>query len=356
MTADPLERVEVEIAGRPFTGFSMVSIDYSVEIVARTAQLTVSDLAGLEKLLPGDPVVIAAGGDTLLTGDLMGVAPVHDERRHHVELTVKSRARDAEDCSIVHPRGQLRDADLAAIAREFDSCGVGIICDERFPKERMAVVRQGESLIEHLRPLARSHGALLYDTPEAKLRIATKPQGRHAGGLVIGPGGNIVAGSAHLSAERRHSDIFVHGQSARGQGRAAREAEGHAKDGSVPRYRPRIVVLEGEANEAKLRQRAERVIRRAAGFSRTADITTAGWRDAGGRIWTEHYIVAVSDPRLYVEQDMCIKSVRLTQSILAGGPGTRAQLSLADPAAFGGEAGGGTAQFETPSAKGRVRL
>jgi hypothetical protein len=46
----------------------------------------------------------------------------------------------------------------------------------------------------------------------------------------------------------------------------------------------------------------------------------------------------VRDPRIYLDREMAIKSVTLTQSIESGGPGTRAMLALCDPRALNGEA------------------
>jgi prophage tail gpP-like protein len=78
---------------------------------------------------------------------------------------------------------------------------------------------------------------------------------------------------------------------------------------------------------------------RAAGRGTSAQIVVAGWRDAGGMIWQPHFIVHVYDPRLYLDREMAIQSVTLTQDIAAGGQGTRASLSLVAPAALNGKGG-----------------
>lgn len=115
--------------------------------------------------------------------------------------------------------------------------------------------------------------------------------------------------------------------------------EGTFRDGEVRRRRPKIIVHETDATSQKLKERAERRAKRSAGFSRTADITVSGWRDRAGLIFEPHFLIGVMAPRLYIEGDMVIKSVTLTQSM--NGDGTRAQLSLADPRALNGEAPGG---------------
>lgn len=348
--ADPLEKVAVSINGQAFSGWSEISIDYAVDHAARTASLVVSDYAGAMPFHWGDEATISAGGDTILTGYVRDVSPSHDGERHQVHISLVSKAIDAVEASIDHPTGFVKQKDLVAVAREFDTAGVGIVASESFPVEPARFVNTGESLFYHLEPLARSHSAFLYDTPEGKLRIAKKPRGRHAGGLAIGPGGNIISASANFSEDGRFSPVIVRGQSSKGTGAAALRIEARATDAMVKRKRPRVIIHESEATAEKLKERARRNVRQAAGKSTTAEIEVAGWRDAGGQIFTEHFTIAVNDPRIYLDRDMAIRAVTLTQDIRGGG--TRARLSLVDPAALNGEAsggGGGSDLWRTPS-------
>lgn len=352
--ADTLETVTVTIGGAAFSGWSSVSISTSAEQAARTARLTVSDYAGALPLEPGAPAVLSASGATILTGYVRSVSPRHDGASHQVDIDLVSRAVDAVECSVDHPTGYLKDKRLDEIAREFDSCGVGVDCDESFPVEPRTYLQTGASLFSTIEPIARAHGALIYDDETGRLRLAVKPRFRHAGALSIGDGGNIVSGSATLTEHGRHSPVTIRGQSTRGQGGAALRIEGRADDGQVRRFRPLIRILEGEATSAKVKGRAERAVKRAAGASREAQIVVAGWRDAAGAIWRPHAIVAVNDPRLYLDQDMVIKSVSLEQDMSGG---TRATLALADPRALNGEAGaaGGSAEpWRTPDVTGSV--
>lgn len=338
---DPLERISVVMGGSSFGGWSEVSINYSVKQAARTASLVVSDFAGAMPFLPGTPCTLLAGGDLLLTGYVRDCNPSHDGSRHQVNLSIVSRAVDAVEASIDHPTGFVKDKDLVGIAKEFDTSGVGIVASESFPAEKASFVNTGNSLFYHIQPLARSHGAFLYDTEDGELRIAKKPRGRHAGALSIGNGGNIISASATLTEAERHSPVIVRGQSSKGVGAGALRPEGRAIDPGVTRKRPRIIVHESETTAEKLKERAERRVAHAAGYGRTAQVVVSGWRDQGGRIFEPHFLIMLADPRIYCNQVMGIQSVTLTQSIAAGGPGTRATLSLVDPQALNGEAGDG---------------
>jgi len=338
MTArDPLETLALEVGGNSLTGWSEVEIDYGVEDTARVARLVISDFDGGLTIRPDMPATIKASGDLIITGFVRDVEPEHDEESHKVVVTVVSKAVDLVETSIDHPTGYVSKKDVGEIGKAFDTEGVGVEVDEDFPVEPASFVNSGDSWFYHMEPLTRSHGAFIYDTPEGKVRIALKPRGRHAGSLSIGDGGNIIAANAKLTGKARYSEVIVRGQASRGQGSAALQIEARAKDGSVGRSRKRIVVHESETTAGKLKRRAKREMDRAAGSSREANITVSGWRDENGRIFEPHFLIAVDDPRIYLQQDMAIKSVRLTQVIEEGGPGTRAELSLCDPRALNGE-------------------
>lgn len=344
---DPLETLSLEVGGNSLTGWSQVEIEYGVDQAARCATLVISDFEGELQIRPDMPATIKASGDLIITGFVRDVAPEHDESSHRVVVSVVSKAVDLVETSIDHPTGFVSQQNVGQIAKTFDTEGVGVEIDEDFPVEPARFINTGESWFDHMEPLARSHGAFIYDTPEGKVRVAYKPRGRHDGSLSIGDGGNIIAAGAKLTGKRRFSDIIIRGQSSRGSSAAALQMEARVKDGSLGRNRKRIVVHESETTAGKLKRRAKREMKRSAGSSSEANITVSGWRDEKGRIFEPHFLIPVDDPRIYLQQDMAIKSVRLTQSTEAGGPGTRAELCLCDPRALNGEKPGGNAAKKT---------
>jgi prophage tail gpP-like protein len=349
--SDPLERVSVSAGGRSYTGFESVSISISAEEAVRTATLEGSDFGGTFPLLPGTEVTVKANGTLILTGYVRDCAPSHDGTKWSASISLVSKSVDAVECSIVHPKGWAEKKSLTELAKEFDTQGVGIEASESFPVEPNHFVNPGASLFDEIEPLARAQSAFIYDTPEGKLRIAKKPRGRHAGGLKLGV--NIIAASAKLTENGRHSPVIVRGQSTSGSGKAALQLEARVADSGVKRQRPKIIIDEAETTSGRLKSRAERQVKRAAGYSREANVEVSGWRDQSGRIWEPHFTVRLDDKRIYIGQDMVIKSVTLTQDA----SGTRASLSLADPRAMNGEAGGASSSagfWATPDAQAQV--
>lgn len=360
MTRDPLEIVTVELDGQALTSWTSFRMTLGVEQAVRAAELEASDFGGSIAMAPGMPCRILASGDLILTGYVRDVTRRHDAARHSIALSIVSRTVDAAEASIDHATGFLREKGLTDIAKAFDTSGIGVEADEDFPPEPASFVNTGATLIEHLRPLARSHSAMMYDTAEGKLRLRKSIRGRHAGALAIGPGGNILAGQSTFSEKDRFSTTIVRGQTSRGSGAGALRIEARASDPGVKRHRPRIIVHESETTSGKLRQRAERAVKKTAGASTTASIEVAGWRDQAGRIFEPHFLVEVADARLQIEQEMAIRSVTLEQSTERGGPGTRCRLDLCDPRALNGEVpvkgGGGTAAYDVPMPTGTIGI
>lgn len=337
---DRLEDVTIKADGKPFPWWTVISVTYGAEQAARLATLTVVDpgvaVRGADwPLMPDVSVEISASGDLLLTGYARDFDPTHDDETWSGTIGIVSRAIDAVEASAVHPTGIANDMTLLEIAQTFDDVGVGWESDDDLPVEPWHQLIPGESNWESVERRARSSGVLIYDDPRGRLHLATKPPGRHAGGLKLGV--NIRRGTGHLTSAGRYSLVKGRGQATRGTGAGALRVEAEAQDAGVPRYRSRILIHEGETTSERLKRRVDWEVRRAAGRSRRATIPVAGWRDEGGTLWTSHWLVHLDNPRIFLKQDMAISSVTLTQDTNDGSEGTMAILELVDPRALGGE-------------------
>lgn len=333
----PLETLTITAGGRRITAWTRFSLSMSVDEAVRSASLAVHTIG--DHPWPDDEATIRAGGDLLLTGYVRDWSPGQDVESWGADISFVSRTVDATEPSVVHPTGGCKNKDIGGIAKEFDTCGVGVVTVGKFEKHERHQVVPGESLFSTLEPLAFADGALIFDTPEGKLKIANKLEGDHSGGLAAGV--NIISGQARFSGAGRFSETEVRGQQMRGSGAGALRLKGKAADSGVPRYRPRVIVLDTEATAGKVKKAAEWQACRAAGLSVEATIVVKGWRDAGGQIWTPNKRVYVRHPRLDLDQMMAIKAVTLDQDTADGSDGTTATLTVVDPRALGGAASGG---------------
>jgi prophage tail gpP-like protein len=314
--------------------YKSITINVSAEDAVRTANgdFVITGLG--VPVHPDDEVTISAGGDLLLTGYVRDVTPSYDagSASRSLALSFVSRTVDATETSVDHPTGEVLNKSLPDIARDFDNLGIGIEDDGGLPVEPRHKLEVGESLFSTVERRARGRGILIHDTPEGKLKLATKPAGTHSGTLKRGV--NIEQASATFTGQDRHSEVHVRGQTTTGSADAQLRPQAKAIDSGVKRKRPLILRHEGEVLTDRMKTRAEWHQKRGAGNAATASITTLGWRDQGGKIWTPNYMVSVDDDFIGVSGMMIIKSVTLSQQ---DGGGTTATLSLADPRALGGE-------------------
>lgn len=328
-----LEIVTLTVGGRalPHKGCSLAA---SAEDPVREASFNVIWTGAGVPCREDQEATVTVSGELFLTGYTRDVGATHDEDSREYTVVVVSRTVDATEASIDHPTGLKRSADLMAIAREFDTGGIGIEGDVETEVKDVHKVRPGETLFETLETDARSQGVLIYDTPTGKLKLADKPEGRLAGALVRGQ--NIKRASGTISGRGNFSKIEIKGQSSFGVEETALSPVGEA-EGTAKRSRPLIRVHEGEATSGRLKRRAAWEAKRAAGKSKSCAITVAGWRDAAGTLFSPNVLVEVRDDWLGIEQDMTIAAIKLTQAGDENGDGTSATLELKDPRALGGE-------------------
>nr|WP_295465191.1 hypothetical protein [Mesorhizobium sp.] len=327
----PLETVVFLAGGKVLQHVSCL-LSASAEQAVREASFAIAWSGPGVPCLPDDPATVTVSGTLWGTGYVRDVRGQHDERNRSYDVTFVSRTIDATECSIDHPTGFKANCDLVEIAREFDMLGIGVEGSPKTEKKARHKVVPGETLFETLETDARGQGVLIHDTEQGKLKLADKPEGRHAGGLALRV--NIKSATGEITGEGRFSPVKVRGQSSTGVTSPALRPEATARDGGVKRNRPRIIPHEGEATSSRLKKRAAWEAKRGAGNGTSCTIVTPGWRDTGGRLWTRNFLVAVSDDWLGIEQDMVISQAQLRQD--ANG-GTEAVLTLKDPRALGGD-------------------
>ncbi len=324
------ETVVLSVAGAPLA-HERCTLTAGAEQAVRTASF---DIAWNGPGLPCDEDVkctISVSGELWLTGVTRDVNCSHGETDRTYSLSVVSATVDATETSIDHPTGFLENCDLKAIGAAFDTAKIGVECGIATLKKAVHQINPGDTLFKTLETEARANGALLYDTPQGKLKITDKPEGRHKGALVKGV--NIIKASSTLSGRFNYSEVKVRGQASFGTKGTALSPEAEAK-GTADRKRTLIIYHEGEATSERLKKRAGWEAKRSAGKGKAASITVPGWRDEGGTLYAPNFLIPVQDPWIGLDQDMIISGVSLEQD---GDGGTTATLTLKDPRALGGE-------------------
>lgn len=325
-----LEVIELTVGGRGLASTN-ARLSASAEEAVRQASFDVVWKGPGIPCREDEACTVMISGELWLTGYVRDVNSTHGDTDRRYSITVVSRTVDAAEASIDHPTGFRENCDLKDIADEFDTDGIGVECDIDTETKALHQIRPGETLFETLEPEARANGALIYDTPEGKLKIADAPEGRHAGSLTLGV--NIIEASATLSGRFNYSKVRVRGQSSYGTSKAATSPQAEA-EGTADRPRKLIIYHEGDITSSRAKKRASWEAKRAAGKGKTARITVPGCRDANGKIWAPNHIVPVDDDWIGLNQDMMIASIEIEQDALGG---TTTTLEVKDPRALGGD-------------------
>jgi len=334
------EIVSVEVGGTRFTAFERVQVRAAFKEAARSFRLEAAAESGGEVIAwqfrAGTEVAIYAGGDLMLRGFVDQYEPSISATEAKVAISGRSKAADLIDSSAVHDTGYFEGRTALEIGQ---AVGQGLAASFEtdqplLPVERWQVT-PGESVFRAVEKIARRQGLTMTGTAEGNVRITKAGSKRHAGGLFEGR--NIKEGSADHNWSNRHSKYVVRGQRPVGHGVGALELEAIARDATVGRNRPVIVIHDDDATKDEIRDRAENRRDRAAGGSLKAGILVQGFRDEAGLLWEPGRLVWTESRFLALAQDMLIESV----DFALDASGSTARLGLVDPRAYGGKAGKG---------------
>lgn len=334
MTLNP-ELVTV-IAGGEFDMWERVEVSYSLKDCTRSFRLETAEPPGAWFFPPGTPLTILANGSLVLTGYVNRYKPQGDARSHNPVVEGRGKGQDFVDCAAVYEPGFWENKTPDEIAQDLDRFGIGL--DAEVPLEPIPYfqINQGETAFAAVERALRPQGATMSERPDGSIAITNaQAAGRHAGGLIEGR--NIKAFQGVLSDENRHSEIEVKGQARKGVGDAALRIAEKAMDAGVQRYRPKIIINEGDTDIKRARARANHERDRRQGLSVSAAITTQGWRDDAGALWERNWLVWVQSPSLKIAGDMLIESVTLTQD--NGREGSIARLNVVNARAYQGSGG-----------------
>lgn len=336
MSLNP-EHILIQAAGGGHDSWKTVSITASIKEAARSFTVTAAEQPGQWVFPPDSPVTIFANGELVLTGYVDKYNPSISATDHSVSITGRGKAADMIDSAAIHDKGYMENKTPDQIGKELDKFGVGIKAQDKLEKIPYFQIYQGESMFRAMDRALRDQGGHMMGKADGSVDIVTKAgKKRHVGGLI--EGFNILQGSATLSGNNRFSDYIVKGQGRLGSDEKSLRVKEQAKDPGVKRYRPKLIINEGDTDKKRAKKRAETEKNRRAGESVKCSITTQGWRDEAGKLFEPNWLIYVHSPALKISGDMLIEKITFKQD--SEGGGSTAQLDLVDPRAYGGKAAG----------------
>jgi prophage tail gpP-like protein len=335
------EVVTVIAGGAQWTAWRRVMVRASFKDAARSFQIIAAAEPGgaatAWTFKAGTQVDILFNGSLACRGYVDRYQPkIGEHNKAEITISGRSKSQDFIDSSAVHETGQFKDKTPQEIGAALDKFGVGITTDEQLDKVPVYRITPGETAFRCIEKLCREQGVFSVGQADGSIKITKGGKKKHAGAIIEGV--NMKEGEADHNWAGRHSDITVRGQKPYGHGEDALQIEGIARDAEVGRYRPVIVVHDGDTDKNRAKKRAATRRDREAGNSLKANVTVQGCHDDGGELWEPGALIFTESPFLDVSQDMAIETMVLSQDRKDG---SLSVLSLVDPRALGGKGGKG---------------
>lgn len=329
-------KAELKVNGAFYGGWKSLRVTRSIEQVAGTFELTVtdrwSDSDTASPIRPGQSCQLLLDGDPVITGYIDDVEPDFDAGAHGIRVTGRDKTLDLVDCAAVFKGGQWSSTTLARLAK--DLCtpfGIEVRNEVPVGKAFAHTIDPGESAFECLERAARMQAVLLVSNPAGDLVITRAAKTLLPIELVQGR--NLLSGRATFSWRERFSSYTVKGQHPGRDGfngvDAAQPAATFA-DPAITRHRPKVVLAETHGHGATFRDRAEWEANVRAGRGNRGTLSVQGWRREDGPLWMPNALVRARSSILWLDADVLI--VGCSWSL--DERGTRTELSIARPEAF----------------------
>lgn len=330
--------VTLSLSGTNYGGWKRVRITRSIEHMAGTFDLQLSDRYPAEGSIPvisrGSACRVAIDGETVITGFVYDDNPGFDAKSREIRAAGRDVTGDLVDCSAINRPGEWLNATLdkvvTDIARLFAiPVRIETATGTRFSKFR---IEEGETAFEAIDRACRMRSVLAISDGKGSL-VITKP-GVARASVRLEEGVNLLSGSAGYSDNERFSRYIVKAQQPGSDDLSVdqiAQVVAEQTDAGVSRYRPMVILAEDSADRNSARKRAQFEANVRAARSQQITVRVQGWRETeNGTLWQPNRQVQIKSATLKVNQDLLISQVINTKDQ----SGTVTELTLLPPAAF----------------------
>jgi prophage tail gpP-like protein len=334
-----MPEVRLKVAGLDYGGWKTVRITRSIEQLAGSFELGVSErwrtVDEARRILPGEKCELEIEGTPVITGYVDELRVDYDANSHNVHVTGRDATGDLVDCSAIKGSGQFKGRTIEQIATDLCkpfgidvSLADGVDAGKPFTS---FALQEGETVFEALARMAKIRALLLTSDGEGGLVITRAGVERCS--TVLKNGLNILGAAGSLDFKDRFSTYMVKAQAPGTDywnAASAAHVRGVATDPVVKRYRPQIVVGESQADGLSAKDRAIWQSQLRAARSLNITVRVQDWLHDEG-LWQPNTVVHVVDEWLQLDHDLLVKQCTFTQDDRQG---TITELALCDPQAF----------------------
>lgn len=331
--------VTLEVNNKAYGGWLSIEVTRSMESLSGSFSLGLTVKPSKNNPFPqgikhGDACVVRIDEDIVVTGYVDKLHVSIDAESHEYNVSGRDKAGDLVDCSAINSPGSWKNQKLEAIATEIiHPFGIKIKAEtdtgELF---KDFALEQGETAFEAIERMCKLRGLLCISDRKGNLILTRAKTTKSASDLVEGI--NVLEASCEYDSKDQFNQITVKGQSQGNDhhnGKVVSQANATVKDSGIKRYRPRLILAEGQADNAKCKQRAEweRSVQEAKALK--VSVKVQGWRQKNGALWEVNTVARVKIPSIFVEgENLLISEVQYNLDE----NGTTTQLTLCNPDAF----------------------
>lgn len=333
-----MDNVTLTVGGQNHEGWTGVRITRGIDRIAGNFTLELTDKwpgqPSSRPLQPGQACTVAVDGQIVITGHIDDVEPEYDADRHTVNVSGRDRTGDLVDCAAIHKSGEWKDKTLDSIARDLCSpfgIPVSVQTDVGGPLVHAFAIEQGETAFEALERAARMRGVLLMSDGRGSLVLGRAGTARI--NTELREGENIKTASGRFSMRGRFSRYIGKGTrpgGGFGSGSDVSEVLAEVTDSGVKRYRPTILIADGNADTGSMKQRVTWQRNINYGRAVQAQITVQGWQHSGG-IWQPNQLVPIRSAMIGLDDELLISKVELIKN---NEEGTMTRLTVTRREAF----------------------
>lgn len=329
--------VKLKVDNKDYTGWTSIEVSKGIEDLSGSFSLVLTNRWRDDKeslaIRPGRPCKVSIEGETIIDGYIDVLSISYNADFHEIRVSGRDKAADLIDCAVANGTGEYKNLTFDKIIEQIVS-PFGISVKNEVPSGspiKKFNIEQGMSAYEAIQKLCLRAGCLAVSDNEGNL-ILTRA-GTESGGTGLIEKENILEAIATYDFTQRFSKYIVKGQKAGKDNEdavTATTAKSEVTDSNVDRYRPTLIVADGQNDKTKAETRAkwEAAVRR--GKSRVFEITVQGWLDGSGSTWKTNQLLNLDAPNLGVSDNLVVANTifRLDEG------GERTTLSLSPAEAF----------------------
>lgn len=283
---------------------------------------------------PGDSCVVMLDKEPVITGYVDAWMPTLRKDAHSIRVRGRSKSADLVDCSAEWQSGQISGTSALDVAQKLAKpYGITVSSDvspgPTIPQFNMIIGDSGFDIVERV---CRYSGLIFYDKADGSIVLSQAGKTKAASGFTQGANIELATYALDSSQEFSEYDVFGLSMAILSDAGVQFNLVATSKDPNVKRHRLKYSVCEsGGAGLDIAQKRADWEAARRLGRSRKLTVTTDGWRDQAGTLWTPNTIVTVDIPTFKLSKvSLCVSEV----SFRRDGTGTHADLVLMPPSAF----------------------